>query len=364
MRTPAARALALEATGLLQRLHEVADELGTGFDLPALAEMALDDLEGAVDIDRAAIYAGYQGRPAVLVAVRGTERSPWGDPGDPASVLHPAWGRGGPITLHLDRCLTAYPLAAPGRVQMGLLAVDRRADRPFSEAELAAVATVGDDYAPLLDAGLLLSWLRARSGPEEHGRLAHQIHNGIAQELVALGFQVDVLRLGEPGEDPAIRAHLDDLRESINRTVANVRIRISDLQLDARPDGSVGALLLDRLQGVGAYTGLTVRTTLREAGIRPPANVEALVYRLALDVITDATRSPDVTGIDLVFVVDAQSVLLEVCHDGTTTELDAERLAAHPLTHLGAAVQLREPPEGHGVRLTMTYERPADEVPA
>lgn len=358
MRTAATQHIAVEAIGLYSRLHEITDEVGTAFDLVTVAEAALDDLEAVVDVRVAALYGATSGSRPVVLAVRGAERAPWPDPGDAHAVFAAVWRDGTTLvtTLGDDRHLAAHALRSSDGRRVGLLVVER-SGRPFTMEEEAALAALAYDYGNLVQAGLLAAWLRARTSHEEHDRVAHQIHNGVAQELVALGFQVDSMRLGPAGQDPATRGQLDELRESINRTVADIRARLVDLQTDPRPDSGVGALIVDRFQLVGAYTGLTVRFTLSEAGSRPPATVEALVFRLALDVIVDATRVPDARMLELSLTADAQSVRLAVSHDGSSTGLEEGRLEAQRLHRTGASVSFAPPGDGHGARLWFAWDR-------
>ncbi len=364
MRSPATRSVAAEAVALYARLHEITDQVGTAFDLSTVAESALDDLEAVLHVDIAAIYGTTTGSRPVVVAVRGSDRAPWPDPDDPSGPLDAAWRTGGPVVAQLgeNRFVVAQTLLSAEGRHVGIIAAER-ASGPFDAREQEALADLARDYGDIVQAGLLAAWLRARTSHEEHGRVAHQIHNGVAQELVALGFQVDSMRLGPAGQDPATRGQLDEVRESINRTVADIRARLADLQTDPRPDSGVGALIVDRFQLVGAYTGLTVRFTLREGGSRPPANVEATVFRLALDVIVDATRVPDARTLELSLTADSQAVRLEVFHDGSSTGLDEARIKAHRLLRSGATVSFSGPGEGHGPHLFFAWDRtPIDAV--
>ncbi len=372
MHTDKARSLALEASQIMLRLHRITDELASGFDAHSLAESAMDDLELAVDVDRAALYSAYEGTRPVVLAVRGADRTPWPDPDGEGSILHPGWELDRPVLAGDDvagaeRVVLSHPLMNGEGRRIGLVVADRSADRPFQPDEVDAFAAVATNYAPFIDAALLFSWLRTRSGAEERSRAANQIHNGIAQEVVALGFQIDSLRLGTPGQDPVVREMLDGLRDVVTRMVADLRARISDLKLDTRPDTSVGALIVDRLQIVGAYTGLAVRVHLSESGTRLPANIEALVYRLALDVISDAASATGATAIDLELEAGQVGVRLAVGHDGTSTRLRGEVFEQHPLVERGADLSFVPPGEGHGPRLTLSWQAqdrgPRGEVP-
>ncbi|HEX5524210.1 MAG TPA: hypothetical protein VFX53_12245, partial [Pedococcus sp.] len=118
--------LAAEASMLLRRLHELADSLDTGFDAPASAEMALQDLAARTRSARSAILVGYGSDPAVPLAIRGADRTPWPNPAEPNSVLWSAWQDGTPTLTEWDedlipRSLIAVALRDEAGKRLGLL---------------------------------------------------------------------------------------------------------------------------------------------------------------------------------------------------------------------------------------------------
>ena len=99
---------------LLRRLHELADSLDTGFDAPASAEMALQDLAGRTRSARSAILVGY-GSTRLCRWRCGADRAPWPDPAETGSVLWEAWHEERPILTSwdgdlVDRSVIAVPL--------------------------------------------------------------------------------------------------------------------------------------------------------------------------------------------------------------------------------------------------------------
>lgn len=70
-----------------------------------------------------------------------------------------------------------------------------------------------------------------RSIPTTDARisLARDIHDGIAQDLVAVGYQLDAL-LARPQMDQQTRSELRDIRLSITETLAEVRQHLFELR--------------------------------------------------------------------------------------------------------------------------------------
>lgn len=348
--------LAAEAGMLLRRLHELADSLDTGFDAPASAEMALQDLAGRTRSARSAILVGYGSDPAVPLAIRGADRAPWPDPAETGSVLWEAWHEEKPILTSwdgdlVDRSVIAVPLRDETGKRMGLLVADRPAVTPFSPEDLEAAKEVAATHASHIDLSVVFASLRERAGLEERERLAREMHDGIAQELVAVGFGLDAVRRQARATESPLSTDLDALRAEVSRVLADLRLHIADLRIAVRPDTGLGAMIGARLQNFGSATGMTTRMHLSENGFRLPAHTEVLIYRLFLQVLVDARHAADATAMDVRLNVAAPRAELWVSHDGSST-LSKKDFIDHPLKALGGDVTV-EPYGERGVSVRM-----------
>lgn len=348
--------LAAEAGMLLRRLHELADSLDTGFDAPASAEMALQDLAGRTRSARSAILVGYGSDPAVPLAIRGADRAPWPDPAETGSVLWEAWHEETPILTSwdgdlVDRSVIAVPLRDETGKRMGLLVADRPAVTPFSPEDLEAAKEVAATHASHIDLSVVFASLRERAGLEERERLAREMHDGIAQELVAVGFGLDAVRRQARATESPLSSDLDALRAEVSRVLADLRLHIADLRIAVRPDTGLGAMIGARLQNFGSATGMTTRMHLSENGFRLPAHTEVLIYRLFLQVLVDARHAADATAMDVRLNVAAPRAELWVSHDGSSS-LTKKDFIDHPLKALGGDVTV-EPYGERGVSVRM-----------
>jgi signal transduction histidine kinase len=198
---------------------------------------------------------------------------------------------------------------------------------------------------------VLFAGLRERAGLEERERLAREMHDGIAQEMVALGFGIDALRRTARDQGSPLAEGLDDLRVEVSRVLADLRLHIADLRIAVRPDTGLGALIGARLQNFGSTSGVTTRIHLSETGFRLPAHTEVLIYRLFLQVLADARHSLNANAVEVRLNVAAPRVELWMGHDGTTS-LGERDFADHPLTSLGGDISV-EPYATHGVAVRM-----------
>ena len=348
--------VAAEAGLLLRRLHELAETLDTGFDAPGSAEMALQDLANRMRAARSAVLVGYGDNPAVPLAIRGADRTPWPDPMDEGSVLAKSWQEGVSTLTEwsgdiVARSMIIVPLSDDKGHRMGLLVADRPLVTPFTVEDLAAAEEVARQHSAHIDLSVLFAGLRERAGLEERERLAREMHDGIAQEMVALGFGLDALRRVARDQQSPLAEGLDDLRTDVSRVLADLRLHIADLRIAVRPDTGLGAMIGARLQNFGSSSGVSTRIQLSETGFRLPAHTEVLIYRLFLQVLSDARHSLNSTTVEVRLNVAAPRVELWMAHDGTSA-LGPRDFAANPLNGLGAEIVVT-PYAGEGVAVRM-----------
>jgi signal transduction histidine kinase len=249
------------------------------------------------------------------------------------------------------RPLLAAALRDPMGDRIGVVVLERSPGAAFDDADVRRVVELAEAHSPNLDVSLIFSALRERAGFEERERLAREMHDGIAQELVALGYHIDVLRRRASRDGSPLAGELDELRDGFSETLADLRLQIADLRIAVRPDQGLGAVVGARLQRFGSSTGLRVVLRLDESGFRLPAHVETMIYRLLRDLLNDARLAPGTTSVDVTLDVAPPQVFLQVHHDGRTS-LRAEDFREHPMTALGADI-LVEPHSPAGVVVQM-----------
>lgn len=315
-----------EAAVLLARLAELSSSLEGGLDPALLAERVLDALPFDAS-RRSAVLVGPAGGHAVPLTLRGAVRVPWAQPNsDPAGIIGSAWCDGlVSYGFAGGRALVAAPLFDHADTQVGLLITDRLADVGPGPDEVAAIVDAGDRHSASLAVALSYVALREQAGLEERRELARTMHDGIAQEVAALGFQLDMIRYAAQQAGDSTAGELADLRQEVARILADVRTNITDLRVGIRPEHGLGAAVSTRLQQFGTATGAVVRVALKESGFRLPAATEVRLYRLLLDVLSDAQRH-DAATVDVELVVAAPHFSLTVSHDGVSS-LKQTRLA-------------------------------------
>jgi signal transduction histidine kinase len=360
--SPPVAPAAHEAARLLRRLSDLAGTLDGGFDAPASAELLLQAVKEKIPGSRMAVLVGFGSEPAVPFALRGIDRLPWPDPTTADSVLGRVWRTGVAEAGYWssgdeEKSIAAAALRDSDGARIGIVVVDRFASAPFVDDDLRALVDLAEYHSANMEVALIFAALRQNAAFEERERLAREMHDGIAQELVALGYRIDVARRKAATQAPQFAPALEETRADLSRVLADLRLSIADLRLAVRPDQGLGAVVGARLQQFGAATGLTVGLRLSESTYRLPAHLETLIYRLILDVLTDARNARGTSTIEVRLDVKSPQAWLHISHDGES-HLGADAFRDHPLTALGAEIEVSPSSKGAIVTLALNDRWP------
>ena len=221
-----------------------------------------------------------------------------------------------------------------------------------------------------LDTALLFETLRDRATARERRRLAREMHDGLAQDIASLGYLVDGLAAEPSGAAPAAR--LAALRQRITSVVAEVRHSVVTLRTSVGESPSLGAALGSLARRLTESSGVPVHVTLDEQETRLRPEVEAELFRIAQQAMTNAVQHAGASAIDVHCRVRPPRAVVIVRDDGNglgparpdsqgldimreRAELIGGRLDVHPQRPHGTSVTVRVPAPapvstGSGVR--------------
>jgi signal transduction histidine kinase len=291
---------------LLDQLRVVSRRLSSGLDPVVLSTTLLDDcLEGCPD-GRGSVLIRTEGGVFTSLSQRdrgGSADSPMNYPmvvecwrsgaATPGTGSDPASASSTSDDASLDsatgssatRVQWALPLRV-GERMVAVLALDL--SEPLALERREQIQSLLGERALPLDTGLLFEEVRALATVEERRRVAREIHDGIAQEIVSLGYLVDEVA-SAPDED-ARRAGVSRVRRELTRIVDDLRLSIFDLRSPVSRSAGLGPVLGEYLQMVGARSGAAVHLTLDEGPDRLPLHVEEQLLRITQEAVTNARK--------------------------------------------------------------------------
>lgn len=314
-----------EAYRLLGQLRAVSRNLPGSLDPGSVATVLLAECIATASCEYGAVFLQVGGDQLVPLALHGYQRVPWRASLSESGPIQRAWLSGSMVIdrrrpdregLRRGSTLTVLPMTVEQQ-RVGLVALESRSpDGPTQEQITALVALVARNALPL-ETAALFDELRMSAATEERSRLAREMHDGIAQDLAFLGYQVDglisALRRPEatPGLDQA-RA----LRQRITEFIGELRLSITDLRSSVGPGRGLGAALSEYARSVGTSTAMTVHLSLTEGSTRLAADAEVQLLRIAHEAITRARRRPQVQNLWITLEVDPPGASLVVEDDG------------------------------------------------
>lgn len=314
-----------EATRLLTQLRSVARQLpGATLDPGGIAEHLLEEVRAEAPADRAAVLTASGGGRLVVLAQSGTDRVDWETALDADSAVADAWASQQPQTearsqtrSHSGSAVSSLVLPLVSGVRtIGLVAVETDTTAAYPPPVVARVRSVTAPAALRLEAALLFDEVRSLATNEERQRLAREIHDGVAQELVMVGYGIDnTLAELPPGAEQAA-AELRSLRGEVTRVVTELRMSLFELRSEVDRHGGLAAAIAEYARTVGAQAGLRVHLSLDESTARLPAATEAELLRIAQEAITNARKHAGAANLWVTCAVDPPIAQVEVSDDG------------------------------------------------
>ncbi len=314
-----------EATRLLTQLRTVARQLPGTLDPGGIATNLLDEVPTIMPVDRAAVLGRSGGGRLVVLAQRGPDRVDWETSVDADTPIAEAWASQLPHAS--ARSLTrsragaqamsslVVPLVAGVRT-IGLLVIEADQSGAYPQHLVDRVARVTAANALRLEAALLFDEVRSLATTEERQRLAREIHDGVAQELVMVGYGIDNA-LGQLPESATTSAtELKSLRGEVTRVITELRLSLFELRTDVDRHGGLGTAIADYARTIGASGGLRVHLSLDESTARLPAAIEAELLRIAQEAITNARKHARAENLWTTIEVDPPYARVEISDDG------------------------------------------------
>ncbi len=316
-----------EATRLLTQLRTVARHLPGGtLDPGGIAMHLLDEVRAAVASDRAAVLSASGGGRLVVLAQYGSERVDWETSLDADTPVADAWASQQPQVAATslsrsrpgdrDVSVLVVPLVAGVRT-VGLVAVETDLAAAYDRQTVEVVTELGAPAALRLEAALLFDDVRSLATSEERQRLAREIHDGVAQELVMVGYGIDnaLAQLPDGGAGDA-GDELRSLRAEVTRVITELRLSLFELRSEVDRHGGLTSAIADYARTVGASAALRVHLSLDETTARLPAAVEAELLRIAQEAITNARKHALAENLWVTCEVDPPYARIEVSDDG------------------------------------------------
>lgn len=233
----------------------------------------------------------------------------------------------------------------------------------WSDEEREAAQEIADDFVVRLDTAVLFDDVRLIATAEERNRLAREMHDGVAQEVVALGFLVDEIE--EISSEPETRALAATLRDEISRVVTELRFSIFDLRHHVAEHRLSGALA-EYVREVSHGSELRVHLLLDESGPPLPSWTESELLRVAQEAIGNVRKHAHAMNLWVTLASDSAGITLRIEDDGIGNAMPRDRhwglqTMSERAERIGAQLTVTPRPDGGTVVLLCSTEVPPPE---
>lgn len=295
-----------DAQELIRQLIQVSDDLSSGLDPAALGGSLLEVVGDELPTTGLVLYVPGSRDLTPLVTTS--------QPSGVAGVARTAWRDGDPVVA---TPVFAFPLTAGGS-RVGVVAgrfSDRVDPARIGLADrLCELRRRLEPSAVRLSTALLFAELRDRATDTERRRLAREMHDGLAQEIASLGYLADALAASPSTPEQAER--IAALRQAITTVVGEVRRSVVTLRTGVAEDASLGSALGTVARHLTESSGVPVHVTLDERETRLRPDVEAELFRIAQQAMTNAVRHAGATSIHVHCRVRPPRSVITVRDDG------------------------------------------------
>lgn len=236
-----------------------------------------------------------------------------------------------PSTHPTMKSFLGVPIVFKGDVIGAFYATDKTTGPAFTAADEEMVGLLAAHAAVLMEHARFFQESRELSVLDERNRLARDLHDAMTQTLFSLRLTLDTAA-STLADDPAGAArHVEAASALVETTFRELRTLIFELRPPNLEVDGLGETVRKHLDVVGRAHGLAVKLTTR-CDRRPPSGVEAALYRIVQEAVTNVVRHAQATTVSVTASVDDRLAVVEIADDGVGFDPTSRTIRAR---HLG-----------------------------
>jgi nitrate/nitrite-specific signal transduction histidine kinase len=212
--------------------------------------------------------------------------------------------------------LLAVPVAASGGRRGTLYVAEKRDGAGFTIEDESTLRRFAAQAAVAASNARLHRQVRDLAVSEERIRIAHEMHDGLAQVLAYVNAKLQAVRQHVvAGDGEQAIEQLDQLALAAREAYSDVREGILDLRAARTTDGAFPEMIDEYVRQWSEHTGITVRLQIGE-GVDPPASMELQLIRILQEALANVRKHAEATGVELVVQRGPESIRLAIRDDG------------------------------------------------
>jgi len=228
---------------------------------------------------------------------------------DPRSVGFPP----GHPPMH---SLLAVPVVCRVPHHGNLYLSEKEDGRGFTADDEEVLARFADQAAVAVDNAYLYGQVRELGAARERLRIAHEMHDGLAQVLAYVNTKAQVVReYLRQGRTDVAQVHLDEFAEAARNLYGDVRQQILELRTTRPEESGLLAAIGDYAQGWGQQNGVEVEVRLPPA-IELVVDAQRQLLRIVQEALANVRKHAQASRVIVVVENQIDALRIEVRDDG------------------------------------------------
>ncbi len=152
---------------------------------------------------------------------------------------------------------------------------------------------------------------------EERGRLAHEIHDTMAQSFAGIGFQLQAIYKAVPHDIPHLRQQVELARDLVRHSHKEARRGIEPLHFDSNEEIDLLTCLESCARNMVEGGSVTIKTRTMGSQRPVPPLIANVLLRIGQEAVANAIRHADPNCLGLLVKYETDAIRLEVRDDGS-----------------------------------------------
>ena len=195
------------------------------------------------------------------------------------------------------RSLLAVPVVCRVPHHGNLYLSEKEDGGGFTADDEEVLVRFADQAAIAIDNAYLYGQVRELGAARERLRIAHEMHDGLAQVLAYVNTKAQVVReYLRQGRSEEAQKHLDEFAEAARNLYGDVRQQILELRTIRPEEGGLLAAIADYAKGWGQQTGVAVELSLPPA-IELAAEAQRQLLRIVQEALANVRKHARATRV-------------------------------------------------------------------
>ena len=240
------------------------------------------------------------------------------------------------------------PIRSKGSL-IGILALgEKQSGTPYTDEEIDLLMTMANEAAVALENARMLDSLKSQqlqveqllgqvvlAQEEERNRISIDLHDSVAQWLVAASYGMQAFRQSlPPGEVDRARDELTDMEQTVTRSLRELRRVVIGLRPPALDELGLNHALKKSLDDY-KRDGVIYKYTQTGEPRRLPSSMEITTYRIVQEALANVRKHSNATRVTLRVEFRDDGLMVEIRDNGQGFNLSSTLDSAISVGHLG-----------------------------